>query len=73
MPHSRLAFLASGAALGTAPLLGCGPRLRDLRLPGLPAALDEMRRLGPRRRCNPRPPGAGPRPWNTWRKASSTP
>lgn len=46
MPHSRRAFLASGAALGTAPLLGCGPRLRDLRLPGLPAALDEMRRLG---------------------------
>ncbi|MDH0383554.1 DUF1569 domain-containing protein [Comamonas aquatica] len=46
MPHSRRAFLASGAALGTVPLLGCGPQLRDLRLPDLPAALDEMRRLG---------------------------
>ena len=46
MPHSRRAFLASGAALGTVPLLGCGPQLRDLRLSSLPAALDEMRRLG---------------------------
>ena len=46
MPLHRRRFLQASLVLGAVPLLGCGPQLRDLRLTTLPAALEEMRRLG---------------------------
>lgn len=46
MHYSRRRFLHSSLVLGAVPLLGCGPALRDLQLSSLPAALQEMQRLG---------------------------
>lgn len=46
MPLQRRHFLQSSLCLGTVPLLGCGPPLRDLQITTLGAALQEMRRLG---------------------------
>lgn len=46
MTHNRRNFLTASLVLGTVPLLGCGPQLRDLRVSQLPAALQEMTRLG---------------------------
>lgn len=45
MGLNRRHFLGSCIALGTVPLVGCGPQLRDLQLTALPAALTEMHHL----------------------------
>lgn len=41
----RTLILGSSAACGSLALLGCGPRLRDLPISALPAALQEMQLL----------------------------
>ena len=46
MPLQRRRFFQTSLVLGAIPLFGCGPQLRDLRLPQLSAALEEMQRLG---------------------------
>ena len=42
---TRRRFLHASLLLGAAPLTGCGPQLRDVRLTALPAALQEIQRL----------------------------